>query len=232
MWAVIPVKNFESAKTRLSPLLSLDERIELSKCMMRDVLAALVDARSFKNIVLVTKDSEAMRIASEYGAWLFEEPSSDGYSKAVIRAARWLEARDAEGLVHAPADIPAATGSDFAEILNLHRSSGGTARFTIAPSHDLRGSNCIACTPPNAIQFQFGHDSYRRHLVNAKAAGLACKTMERPGLALDIDSPHDLARFLSLSPATLTLRYLRESGLSSRVLEYVNQSPEKGRTTC
>jgi len=41
MWGVLPVKNFENAKTRLAPALSPDERRTLFRLMVEDVLAAM-----------------------------------------------------------------------------------------------------------------------------------------------------------------------------------------------
>ena len=46
-WAILPVKEMGSAKQRLAPLLSPEERIGLMQVMLRDVLAALSAARGW-----------------------------------------------------------------------------------------------------------------------------------------------------------------------------------------
>ena len=40
IWAVVPVKNFNLAKTRLGGVLQAEERNQLSQAMLQDVLSA------------------------------------------------------------------------------------------------------------------------------------------------------------------------------------------------
>ena len=44
MWGVLPVKNFENAKTRLAPTLTPEQRRALFRLMVEDVLAAMCAA--------------------------------------------------------------------------------------------------------------------------------------------------------------------------------------------
>lgn len=63
---------------------------------------------------------------------------------------------------------------------------------TLVPSRDGDGTNAILVSPPDAFAPSFGPGSFARHRAQAAAAGIACRTLELPGLALDIDEPHDL----------------------------------------
>ena len=69
-WAILPVKEMAGAKQRLAPLLSPDERIELMRVMLRDVLAALSAAQGLAGIALVTLDPWAQALAQDHGARL------------------------------------------------------------------------------------------------------------------------------------------------------------------
>ena len=60
--AIIPVKKFESGKTRLSPLLGVQERARLSELMLQDTLAALGAAHSLAEIVVVSSDKLVERL--------------------------------------------------------------------------------------------------------------------------------------------------------------------------
>ena len=59
----------------------------------------------------------------------------------------------------------------------------------IVPSKDFGGTNCMAISPPSAIDFQFGENSYRKHLENARSKGIEPETLTLPGLGMDIDTP-------------------------------------------
>jgi 2-phospho-L-lactate/phosphoenolpyruvate guanylyltransferase len=96
-----------------------------------------------------------------------------------------------------PGDIPLITSSEIAQLLAAHRS---TPAFTIAPSRDALGSNAIICSPPDAVPLRFGEDSFYPHLRAAKACGIDPTVLRLPGIALDVDTPEDLAAF-SLVPA-------------------------------
>jgi 2-phospho-L-lactate/phosphoenolpyruvate guanylyltransferase len=48
-------------------------------------------------------------------------------------------------------------------------------------------------SPPDAIEPSFGPGSFARHVAAAEAGQLAYRAAEVPGLALDVDTPGDLA---------------------------------------
>lgn len=224
MWAVLPIKNLENVKTRLSPSLSLPERIELFHCMVHDVIAAVSAVSVLNGVLVVTRDQHIKRLARMFGAQILEETRNDGHDVAVARAALWLSASGAKGFMQIPGDIPTVTPDELAEVIAVHASSQRSRAFTISPSHDYGGSNCIICTPPDLIPLKFGEDSFRRHLASARAAGIETRVVERPGIALDIDNPKDIACLATTPGNTRTHRFLDESGIGQRVLHDLSAS--------
>src|SRR5436189_269295 len=79
---------------------------------------------------------------------------------------------------------------------------GPAPAFTIAPSRDERGSNAIICSPPGAVPLRFGEDSFFPHLRAAKACGIQPTVLRLPGIALDVDTPEDLAALRLVPLAT------------------------------
>jgi 2-phospho-L-lactate/phosphoenolpyruvate guanylyltransferase len=140
----------------------------------------------------------------------------------------WLSARGESGLMQIPGDIPTVTAEELSDVLVLHGSVHQRA-FTIVPSFDYDGSNCIVCTPPDLIKLKFGNDSFRQHVDSAHAAGFPCRIIERPGIALDIDKPSDLARVAATPGDTRTHRFLEESGIGARVLGLSGIGPTEKR---
>ena len=51
--------------------------------------------------------------------------------------------------------------------------------------------------PPDVIPLRFGYDSFTFHLSQVTAQGLPMRFYENEHIALDIDEPKDLERFLA-----------------------------------
>jgi len=199
LWAVVPVKERVSAKERLSPMLRPETRQALALAMLEDVLAALTATPGVAGLLVVTVDPEAGRLAASYGARLIEVGARDGHTGAVTAAARLLAAEQRSGMLTLPGDIPLVTPAEIARLLAVHLPAPS---FTIVPSHDERGSNAIACSPPDAVPLRFGENSFYPHLQAAEMAGIRPNVVHLPGIALDIDNPEDLVSFMRIDSST------------------------------
>jgi 2-phospho-L-lactate guanylyltransferase len=104
-----------------------------------------------------------------------------------------------------PGDIPLATADEIAQLLAAHRAAPS---FTIAPSHDERGSNAVLCSPPDAVPLRFGEDSFYPHLKAAESRGIRPAVLRLPGIALDIDTPEDLVAFAARRSTTRASAFL------------------------
>jgi 2-phospho-L-lactate/phosphoenolpyruvate guanylyltransferase len=82
--------------------------------------------------------------------------------------------------------------------------------FTIVPAWDEQGSNTIVCSPADAVPLRFGPDSYFPHLAAARACGLAPTIVRNSAIALDVDEPADLTKFMTRRSATRSFRLLDE----------------------
>ncbi len=207
LWAVVPVKERVSAKERLSPMLRPETRQALALAMLEDVLAALTATPGIAGLLVVTVDPEAGRLAANYGARLIEVGARDGHTGAVTAAARLLAAEQRSGMLTLPGDIPLVTPAEIARLLAAHLPAPS---FTIVPSHDERGSNAIACSPPDAVPLRFGENSFYPHLKAAEMAGIRPNVVHLPGIALDIDNPEDLVSFMRIDSSTRARAVLAE----------------------
>jgi 2-phospho-L-lactate guanylyltransferase len=201
VWAVVPVKELVRAKERLVPVLSPERRQALMMAMLEDVLTALAATPDLSGLAVVTLDIEARRLATRYGARIIEIGARDGHTGAVIAAARLLAAEGCPGMLTVPGDIPLVTPAEITQLLAAHRAAPA---FTIAPSRDEQGSNAIVCSPPDAVPLRFGENSFLPHLRAAEAMGIRPTILRLPGIALDIDTPEDLAAFASIASPTRT----------------------------
>ena len=218
VWAVVPVKEFEGAKQRLSSALSPDERRLLATAMLEDVLAAVSTGKALAGVLVVTLDPAAASLAARYGARVVTEGARDGHTGAVTAAARLLVREGRAGMMTMPGDIPRLSSKEIAATLAAHRAAPA---FTIVPAHDDLGSNAIVCSPPDAVPLRFGEDSFFPHLDAARAQGIEPLVVRHPGIGMDVDNPVDLVTFLKMSPAvrTRTLTFLEQSGIAGRLAE-------------
>ncbi len=213
IWAVVPVKNFDAAKTRLADVLRPGERSLLSRVMLKDVLAALSGSDRLAGTVVVTADDDAAGIAVAAGARVFWETATGGPATAVTDAARQLARSAQAGIIGIMADVPLVTSDEIDQLLALHAESPAV---TLVPSLDGTGTNAVVCTPPDIMKLSFGENSLATHLQSAKRQAIRSNIVDLPGLGLDLDRPADLQLFLHRRSATRTSRYLDKLDIKKR----------------
>lgn len=210
LWAVVPVKGFAEAKTRLADILSGEGRSALARAMLRDVLTAVADCPAIAGIVVVTGDGMATAIAAEFAALVVEDGPEPGYNQAVRTGMSRVPDRTASVMV-LPADIPLVRAEDIARLAALHPAGPAV---TVARAAADGGTNALVMSPPDVIAVQFGTNSEARHVAAARQAGAAVQSLVVPRMAYDIDRPEDVARFLDGPSDTHTYRLLRRMSLA------------------
>ena len=217
VFAVLPVKELNGSKQRLSSALSPEERRALATVMLEDVLDALGAVPDLAGLLVVTVDPVATALASRQGARVVTESAREGHTGAVAAAQRLLAREGRAAMMTLPGDIPRVSSAEIAATLAAHR---GAPAFTIVPAHDDLGSNTIVCSPPDAVPLRFGDGSFYPHLAAARGRGIDPLVVRHPGIGMDIDNPADLVAFLRMSPPapTRTLAFLEQSGVAGRLL--------------
>ena len=195
--ALIPVKGFRNAKQRLSPLLDAADRELLAEVMFRDVLKQVLKARGLVETYVVTGDSKVAEIATSHGAQLIREEVEKGETDAVDFARRELKQLQREAVLIIPGDMPLVRSVDIEEVLAQVPEGAGFPFALLVPSHDRLGTNALLLAPPDIIRLRFGYDSFTYHMSQLSAQGLPFRFIENERLALDVDEPKDLERFLS-----------------------------------
>ena len=195
--ALMPVKGFRNAKQRLTPLLNNAARESLAETMFRDVLTAVRVSRGLAGTFVVTGDDRVAAIASAAGAEVLREPAENGETGAVDFARRELTNAGCEAVLILPGDMPLVRASDV-EVVMAQVPQDAAAPFALlVPSHDRLGTNALLLAPPDLIKLRFGHDSFTFHMSQVSAQGLPLRFVENEHMALDIDEPQDLERFLA-----------------------------------
>jgi len=194
IWAAVPVKAFDQAKTRLSAALSSAQREGLARAMLTDVLCALGQSKAIERVMVITADSEVADLARGMGAEILHDRLCRGQTQAVEQAASAFAARGCAAMLTLPGDLPLLTPKDVDDVCALLCES---TPLVMVPASGDGGTNAVLCCPPDSMQFHFGEDSFRKHLSSANALGLAFAISNAAGFQLDLDRPADLEAFLA-----------------------------------
>ena len=139
--AIIPVKTFSKAKTRLN--LQPDCKEEICSLMLQEVLRTVSDCKIVNQIVLVTKDEDALKIGRQFNAvGIFDDEL--GVNNAINLADEYLSDKNFDCSVIFPQDIPIMTSTDIETLLGFIKS---TNSVIIVPSRQFNGTNALVRCP-------------------------------------------------------------------------------------
>ncbi len=191
--AVVPVKALAASKSRLLPHLGRETGTRLSLAMLGDVLEALLRVPGLAPVAVVTPDTEVAKAARAEGAEVLLHPHP-GLNPAVDGAVAELATKPAEGVLVVLGDVAGAQSEDI-ELLLGALGGPGARGVALAPSSD-GGTSALLRVPSDVIPASFGPASARAHRELAARAGVPCREIPLPSLALDIDEREDLDAFL------------------------------------
>jgi 2-phospho-L-lactate guanylyltransferase len=192
---IVPHRGLAAAKTRLAPVLDPEERIALAQRLLARVLR--VAREGSDDVVVISPAADLEATVADAGARLVVQRGmglNEGLDQA--RAEALADGVDTLAVLHG--DLPNLSADDVRAMID---ALGPAPSVAIAPDRTGRGTNGLALRPPGAIGFHFGIGSLVDHIAAARAAGAEPALVERPGLAFDLDTPEDLARWLELGDA-------------------------------
>ena len=206
-FAIVPVKTFDNAKTRLSPTLSADDRIHLSSLMLGDTLSVLISVHSLNQVVVVSGDRRAKELASRHGAKFLHEEKESGVNSAVALANGYSLDNGSEATMVIPQDLPLLDAVDITMACELAENENRC--IVICPSLRYDGTNLLIRKPPTAIKTYYESDSYETHINAARSLGIPVKIFFSKKLMCDIDVPEDAKQLAKDSGTGKTLRFLQ-----------------------
>lgn len=209
IWAVVPLKSPEAAKSRLRAGLDDRARQRLMFAMARQVVRTLMHTPGIAGVAVVTASPEVAAYVEQEGAEVIRQDRDGGTAEACRSAVARLSA-SADTVLMISGDIPLICTDAVAALVDLSRR---TPLVAIVPDRRRSGTNALLCTPPAVIPPCFGADSFERHLAAARSQGVELRIVESDALALDIDDLEDLEelrRRLDADPTLLPVE-LREA---------------------
>lgn len=189
LWAIIPVKPLRRGRSRLSSVLSEDERALLNYTLLGSTLKTLSEVPEIDQILVISRDPAALALARDYQARTVQEDGQPGLNTALQRATVIAQLYSAQEILVLPADLPLISCKDIQRIVN---AGGNAPVVVIAPDRCNNGTNALYMNPAGIIRYQFGENSFSKHVDEARKKGIRIEVCELSSLSLDLDSPEDL----------------------------------------
>ena len=188
--AIIPVKTFSKAKTRLN--LQQDCKEKICSLMLQEVLRTISSCKVVNQIILVSKDEDALKIGRQFNAVeIFDNES--GVNNAISLADDYLSGRKFDCSIVFPQDVPTMISSDIGTLLGFIKS---TDSVIIVPSRQFNGTNALVRCPSGLMQTRYDMGSYTHQIdaARTKTNNISIALIRR--MMLDIDDESDLAFML------------------------------------
>lgn len=188
---IVAIKHTERAKSRIAQALGPDAATRIARALAADTLD-LIDRAKGVRWWIVTDDPDVGAEARRRGHTVLVDEGRGFRSAAELGLAAAREAGAASVLL-LPADLPLASEEDITEIADVMETSD----VVLVPSDGDGGTNALGLSEPFALTPLFGPGSLQAHLHAADQLKLRCTVVASDNLALDLDNPDDIARFLS-----------------------------------
>jgi 2-phospho-L-lactate guanylyltransferase len=187
-WAILPVKPLSQSKTRLSHILSQAERETLTQYLLEHTIKTLQASDAINHILVVSRDARVLQTAQRYRTLTFTESAPYELKTAVTQATKYATLQAVDRILIIPADLPFLQAHEIQAILDKGSSSEDCI---ICPDEKQNGTNALIIPPSTNFKFQYGPNSYHKHLIEAERLNLAIQTITTPGISFDLDTEAD-----------------------------------------
>ena len=183
--AIIPVKTFAKAKTRLE--LPQKAKDALCKLMFEEVLKTVIDS-DIDTVIVVSKDKDAIEIGKSYDVIQIIDNNETGVNNAVSLADKYLANNGFDASIVFPQDIPFMQREDIDNLLKFSSSNS----VLVVPSRRFDGTNALLRSPVNIMETHYDEDSYKIHLQTGRKHTRNTSLVLIRRIMMDVDNNDDL----------------------------------------
>ncbi len=185
--AIIPVKTFSNAKTRLD--LSQHQKEDLCKVMLEEILHIISISPQIEKTIIVTKEEKAIEIGKKFNVIIIIDEKEESVNSAVALADKYLLENDFHASIVFPQDIPYIKTQDIDFMLNYKMHPNFAI---IVPSRRFDGTNALVRMPIDLMKTHYDEDSYKIHMSTAKEHTLNVAMVFVKRIMWDVDNDEDL----------------------------------------
>ncbi len=185
--AIIPVKTFSNAKTRLD--LPPQKVEDLCRVMLEEILHTISISPQIEKIVIVTKEEKAIEIGKKFNTIIIIDEKEESVNSAVALADKYLLENHFDASIVFPQDIPYIKTQDIDFMLNYKAPPNFAI---IVPSRRFDGTNALVRMPVDLMETHYDEDSYKIHMNTAKEHTLNVAMVFVKRIMWDVDNLEDL----------------------------------------
>ncbi len=188
-WAIVPVKPLHRGKSRLSTVLSVTERAELTQHMFRHVVTTLQAVDGIDEILVVSRDEDIVDAAVALNTRVYSEEDPMNLNAALTASAEYAWKSGVKTILVIPSDLGLLTSDG---VQSLMAQDG---RVAICPDDKFDGTNALLVRDLHRFQFRYGEQSFMKHLQEASLNGHTAQVVYDDSIEFDLDTPADWQRY-------------------------------------
>jgi len=205
--AIIPVKSFSKAKTRLT--ISPEKTADICKLMLDEVLQTISTTKKIDNTIIVSHDQSAFDIGKKFGVIEVFDELESGVNNAITLADEYISDSEFDTSIILPQDIPFFNSSDLDNLFSFfHRENS----VIIVPSRQFNGTNSLIRNPSRIMTTRYDEGTYKSHLDEAKCNNIDFSLVLIRRLMLDIDTKDDIE---------FAMKYNEKPDLCKKMLDFI-----------
>jgi len=193
LWTILPVKSLAQTKSRLSGMLSLEERAALTLHLLERTLGLLSSVPGLGETAVITQDPRVTQMASRFGCCTLAEPPGSGLNGAVTAGVALAAQNGASHCLVLPSDLPFLQVDELVELVGLAATAVPHPTIILCGDRQQQGTNALIVPTGLGFCFGYGRHSFHHHHQEAARMGLACHRVALPGLQFDLDTEDDYA---------------------------------------
>ena len=186
--AVVPIKDLEQSKSRLSSVLRKDQRQKLVIKMLGRLLTVLTQESVIDAVYVITPDPAVGEYLHTYFPQVRLLLNAADLNKAAEVSANALLEDGYSSMLFLFGDLPFLTSNDLRAAVKAAKDNS----VVLMPDRKRMGTNGMVLTPPGCMDTCFGENSFKAHVEMAHRIGQDPYILEAYGFAQDIDLPDDL----------------------------------------
>ena len=205
--AIIPVKSFSKAKTRLT--ISSEKTVDICKLMLGEVLQTISTSKKIDNTIIVSHDQSAFDIGKKFSAIEVFDELESGVNNAITLADEYISDSEFSTSIILPQDIPFFNNSDLDNLFSFFQRKNS---IIVVPSRQFNGTNSLIRNPSRIITTRYDEGTYKSHLDEAKCNSVDFSLVLIRRLMLDIDSQDDIE---------FAMKYNEKPDLCKKMLDFM-----------
>ena len=217
---IIPIKRFNKSKTRLSPILDVNQRKELTELLILDMLEKIYNLNN-SQIILVS--GEKLKLNDKFNdVIIINDNNCSGVNEAIELADKYIEINEFDESLIIPIDLPLFSIKDLKKILKF--SKDFKRGICIVPSQRMDGTNLLLRKPNSIINTYYDNNSFYNHIKAATNSNNTIKIFTFERLMIDLDTMEDIITLTNIYNRIYRKNRSKKKFKESKSIEFLNET--------